>query len=195
MHPHQGHAYRSTDAELMKRVRDDRDAEAFEILYARHSRLAMSCALRTLFDRNLAADAVQATFLDLWRTPANYSAERGAVSAWIATIACNRSIDILRRARTQERLEHAAHSTPQPREVDDTLVGAMAGHETERLRERLSELPEAQRKVIELSYFEELSHTEIAIRLSIPLGTVKSRTRLALERLRHQVAADSLTYT
>ncbi len=177
--------FRSSDADLIRQVRDHRDPQAFEMLYERHSSLAMSCAMRASLDRTIAADAVQAAFLDIWRNPSGYSSERGPVAAWIAVIARNRSIDIMRRARSQDRVNHAIAAQPAPEEHDLAHDGAVANEEADGLREQLGRLPDEQREVIELSFFDELTHPEIARRLRIPLGTVKGRARLGLERLRY----------
>ncbi len=180
-----------SDVQLLARVRDHRDEAAFEILYTRNSAHAMTCAHRVVFDRSLAADAVQAAFLDVWRAGGGYSPERGPVGAWIAGITTNRSIDILRRARTQERVEHAAiaasHTASQPVSPSETVLER---ERSDQWRAGVEDLPIPQREVIQLAYYDDLTHTEIASRLDVPLGTVKGRVRLGLARLRHQVAGE-----
>ncbi len=182
---------RLSDVQLVERVRDQRDDKAFEILFVRHSGLAMSCALRVVFDRGLAADAVQAAFLDVWRASGSYSPDRGPVGAWIAGITAHRSIDILRRARTQERVEDAviaaSHTASQPVAPSDAVFER---ERSDRWRAGVEDLPIPQREVIQLAYYDDLTHTEIASRLDLPLGTVKGRVRLGLARLRHQVAGE-----
>ena len=181
-----------SDSQLLERVRDHRDDAAFEVLYARHARLAMSCSLRILFDRGMAADAVQAAFLDVWRASASYSPQRGAVGAWIAGITANRSTDILRRAHTQERVTEAIVAGPRPRpELDSVGDSAIEADRCERWRAEIEALPESQREAVVLAYYGDLSHSEIASRLEVPLGTVKSRVRLGLGRLRDQVACNA----
>ena len=181
---------------MIERVRDDRDGAAFEALYDRHSAHAMSSALRVVLDHSLAADAVQAAFLDVWRLSGSYAPERAPVSAWIAGITTNRAIDILRRARTQERVEHAVtvagHTAPQTVAPLEVVIDA---ERSGRWRDRVDGLPAAQREVIEMAYYDDLSHSEIASRLDVPLGTVKSRVRLGLTRLRHQVGIDPSGFT
>lgn len=182
---------RPSDAQLMERVRDHRDPRAFEVLYNRHSSLAMTAALRVVFDRELAADAVQGAFLDVWRNSAGYTPARGQVGAWIAAITANRAIDILRRGRTQERLEQAsiaaAQVAPASAHAADAVIERDRG---DRWSAGVDALPVPQREVIRMAYYDDLSQTEIASQLSLPLGTVKGRLRLGLARLRHQVSGD-----
>lgn len=176
---------RLSDAQLVERVRTQRDDRAFEVLYNRHSGLAMTCAMRVVFDRGMAADAVQGAFLDVWRNSGSYVTARGSVSAWIAAITANRAIDILRRARTQERVESAsvlaAKVAPEP---DAATEAVIERDRSELWRAGVDALPVAQREVIQLAYYEDLSQTEIASRLGVPLGTVKGRVRLGLARLK-----------
>jgi RNA polymerase sigma-70 factor (ECF subfamily) len=170
-----------SDEELLRRLQA-RDSRALEALYDRYSRLAFGLALRVLGDRDQAEDVVQDAYLALWRAAGTYQAERGAVRTWLLTIVRNRAIDRLRcRAATSdvESLE-AVLSAP---EAD---VWAQVSRQL--LREEivgaLGQLPPEQRRVVELAYFGGFSHAEIANITTLPLGTVKGRMRMALQKLR-----------
>jgi RNA polymerase sigma factor (sigma-70 family) len=172
-----------TDEELLRRVADG-DRAAFSELYDRHARVAYAVALRTCRSAPLAEDVLQDAFLQLWRDAGAFRAERGAAAGWLLTIVRHRAIDAVRRAGTVER--HRGRDDL----LDDQPDGGAALYELTHARERervvagaLAQLPDLQRTVIELAYFDGLSQTEIGAALGIPLGTVKSRARLGLERL------------
>jgi RNA polymerase sigma-70 factor (ECF subfamily) len=177
------------DEDLMTLV-DRKDEVAFEVFYERHGGPAYSLAHRIVGDRTLAEDVVQEAFLSMWRSKAGYDAARGSVRSWSLGIVRNRAIDALRRA-----------STPAPRlDLDDdaTLEGQRAPESTEsevirrdtarKVRGVLGTLPNEQSQVIELAYFGGFSHSEIAQLLGEPLGTIKGRMRLGLEKARASLA-------
>ncbi|MCC6995036.1 MAG: sigma-70 family RNA polymerase sigma factor [Deltaproteobacteria bacterium] len=155
-------------------------------LYQRHAGRALAIALRIMSgDRHSRAEAeevVQDTFLEVWRRAAQYDQSRGSAGVWIATIARSRAIDRVRARGTAERTASAAAAEPH-----SEPPGVLEEVEQRSLRERiaaaLGELPAEQRTAIELAYFEGLSQREIAARTGAPLGTVKSRVRIALGRL------------
>jgi RNA polymerase sigma-70 factor (ECF subfamily) len=153
-------------------------AEAFAVLYDRHSRPAYSLAYRMMGEKQAAEDLVQDAFLKLWRSATSYRAERGSVRTWLLSIVHNRGIDQLRslasRRRTQERIEARAPKS-QPSEA---FAQSWANSQREQVREALKSLPEEQLKTLELAYFSGYTHVEIAELLGLPLGTVKSRMRL-----------------
>jgi RNA polymerase sigma-70 factor (ECF subfamily) len=166
-----------TDGDLLVRVAE-RDREAFEILYHRYVRPVFGLALRRLRDRQRAEDAVQETFAAVWRSAQTYRPERGPAAPWLYTVARNAIVD-----RQRARVE-------QPAEVPDSPSGepgpsdrAEASFVAWRVHRALEELPEKEREVLELAYWSELSQSEVAEYLHIPLGTVKTRTRSALARL------------
>jgi RNA polymerase sigma-70 factor (ECF subfamily) len=168
---------RESDTALLVRVAD-RDHEAFELLYDRYVRPVFGLALRRLRDRQRAEDAVQETFAAVWRSAQSYRPERGPAAPWLYTVARNAIVD-RQRAKTE-----------QPAEVPDTASGepgpaerADASFVAWRVHRALEELPEKEREVLELAYWSELSQSEVAEYLHIPLGTVKTRTRSALARL------------
>jgi RNA polymerase sigma-70 factor (ECF subfamily) len=175
---------RLADEDLLTLV-ERGDADAFEVIYERHSRVAFSLAFRLLGDRSSAEDLVQDAFLAVWRGAASYSAARGSVRNWLLSILHNRGVDRLRTlaavTRRQEALEHAElQRTDEPDAADLGIGRALAGS----LREELSTLPGEQFEVLKLAYYGGFTHQEIAEMLELPLGTVKSRMRLGLDRLR-----------
>jgi RNA polymerase sigma-70 factor, ECF subfamily len=159
------------------------DAGAFAGLYDRHSRAAYSLAYRMMGERQAAEDLVQETFLQVWRAARSYRAERGSVRTWILSIAHNRGIDQLRssasRRRTQERVEQSPTSQP-----SEAFTETWRNLQREQVREALRDLPPEQLKVLELAYYSGYTHTEIAELLDLPLGTVKGRMRLGLQKIR-----------
>jgi RNA polymerase sigma-70 factor (ECF subfamily) len=161
------------------------DSEAFATLYERHSRAAFSLAYRMMGDRQAAEDLAQDAFLKVWRGAGSYRVERGSVRTWILSIVHNRGIDQLRshasRRRTQERIEASAPRT-QPSEA---FTETWRNSQRDQVREALNTLPAEQLKILELAYFSGYTHVEISELLSLPLGTVKGRMRLGLQKIRN----------
>lgn len=166
------------------------DTDAFEIVYDRHSRVAYSLALRLLGDREAAEDIVQDAFLSLWKGADRYSGARGSVRSWVLSIVHHRGVDRLRTlsavARRRDALEDVARHEPGSPDVAVEGVDRMIADD---VRRHMVSLPHDQREVVRLAYFGGFSHREIAEMLHVPLGTVKGRMRLALERLRRDVGA------
>lgn len=180
---------RLADEDLLTLV-ERGDAEAFEVIYDRHSRVAFSLAFRLLGDRQSAEDLVQDTFLAVWRGAAGFAAGRGSVRNWLLSILHNRGVDRLRTlgamARRQEALEQVESRRPDgPDAATLGISRALAGD----VRQELGTLPEEQHEVLKLAYYGGFTHHEIADLLGVPLGTVKSRMRLGLERLRRGLGA------
>jgi RNA polymerase sigma-70 factor, ECF subfamily len=174
-------------AALARMARGEGDALAE--LYDRHARPIYSLALRILGDAAEAEDIVQEVFSQAWKQAGRYSASRGAVAAWLLTLARSRAIDRLRakRARPGEVSgEGAADQLVDSSPPADSLV--LSSEQVARVRAALDELPLLQRAAIELAYYEGLTHAEIADRLEQPLGTVKTRIRLAMLKLRDVLA-------
>lgn len=171
-----------TDDELLERVAS-RDERAFTQLYERHFGTAHATARRLC--RDLADDATQEAFLALWRDAGTLRRRPGGAGAWVHTVARNRAIDARRHAAVhQRRLVHDDGVLLGAPSREPTPDRAVAETQTrERLHAAVAGLPAAQREVIALAYFHELTQSEIATRLSVALGTVKGRTRLALGRL------------
>jgi RNA polymerase sigma-70 factor, ECF subfamily len=177
------------DRDLVVRVVDG-DVRAFEAIYDRYSIQVFGLALRVTGRHRAAEEATQDAFLILWRTADRYDMDRGTLKTWLLSIVRNRSIDWLRREARHDR----------ELEIDDALVGRLeatqrtedeaATHEESRdARQLLITLPTEQRQVIELAYFKGLTHTEMAAKIGIPLGTVKGRQRLALTKMRQQLTS------
>jgi RNA polymerase sigma-70 factor (ECF subfamily) len=177
-------ARKLADSELMERVRRG-DEVALAALYDRYGGLILTVALRIVGDRDLAEEVMQDTFLRVWNASDTYRSSRGQVSGWLIGIARNRAIDVLRSRQHKTRLRER---TPLPEPGDEDSFGVP--DETESIATRqavtdaLAGLSMAQRQVVELAYYGGLSQSEIAHQLGEPLGTIKSRTRVAMEHLR-----------
>jgi len=155
-------------------------------LYDACSGRVMAVALHLLRDRAEAEDVVQETFLELWRRAASFDASRGNRETFVVLVARSRSLDRLRARRSALRAaERSAADQPPPSPAPAEV--AERSERGSRVRRALAALPEPQRVAIELAYFAGLSQTEIAARLGEPLGTVKTRLRLALEKLAAQL--------
>ena len=165
------------------------DPEAFEALYDRHGGAAFSLAYRIVGTRSAAEDATQDAFLSIWRSRVRYSRERGSVRNWILGIVHNRTIDSLRRSTVHSRRRASAEGIEESEQAAElTDVEALRRDEARTVRAALEKLPEPQVRVIELAYFGGFTHTEIAAMLEEPVGTVKGRMRLGLEKLRNELA-------
>ncbi|MCS6939659.1 MAG: sigma-70 family RNA polymerase sigma factor [Roseiflexaceae bacterium] len=175
------------DEALISRVAR-RDSSALEHLYDRYARIVYATALRMLGDTELAEDIVQETFWRVWRRSTSFTIGRGQVAGWIFGIAHNLCIDELRRQRSRPVTVQGEQEEQALLEQSD-LRGDVADAAIERERRRiilqaLAQIPPEQREVLELAYFGGLSQSEIAQRLNSPIGTVKTRTRLALQKMR-----------
>jgi RNA polymerase sigma-70 factor (ECF subfamily) len=181
---------RLADEELMGLVAR-RDQRAFEVLYDRHGGIAYSLAYRIVGDAGKAEDVTQEAFLSVWRSETGYDAARGSVRSWLLGIVRNRAIDLLRRSSSARapRLDLGAEErlaeVPAP---DRTETEALRRDEARSIRGALAQLPEEQSQVIGLAYFGGFSQSEIASMLGTPLGTVKGRMRLGLEKVRSLLA-------
>jgi len=167
-----------------------KDATAFEIFYDRHGGAAYSLAYRIVGDRQTAEDVTQEALISIWRSGARFDRARGSVRAWTLGIVRNRAIDMLRRDAgrapqpafdSQELLER------RPAE-ELTDVEAIRRETAREVRGALSELPDEQSRVISLAFFGGFSHSEIAKMLNVPLGTIKGRMRLGMEKVRASLA-------
>jgi len=176
------HAHLSDEALVALVARGDESALAE--LYDRIGRVAYALAFRVVRDERLAEDAVQEGFLALWRTAAAFRAERAKASTWILTLVHRRAVDLVRREerRRGEPLgeEVGAHAG----ESESTEEAAWLRFERERVQSALRQLPDVQREAIELAYYGGFSQSELAERLGVPLGTIKSRMFAGLARLR-----------
>ena len=180
---------RLADEDLMPLVARN-DAAAFEVFYDRHAGAAYSLAHRIVGDPGSAEDVTQEAFLSIWRSKARYDATRGSVRAWTLGIVRNRAIDALRREGGRAPKldfddEAALERKPAP---ERTEAEALRRETARQVRGALGALPSDQSQVIELAYFGGFSHSEIAKMLGMPLGTVKGRMRLGLEKIRARFA-------
>jgi RNA polymerase sigma-70 factor (ECF subfamily) len=175
------------DEDLMQLVRQG-DAAAFDVVYERHATAAFSLAYRMMGRRGVAEDVVQEAFLSLWRTGARYDHTRGSVRTWVLGIVHHRAIDALRRSIRHESRRASDEGIEERFEARErTDLQAARREEAAEVRTALASLPAEQSRAIELAYFGGFSHTEIADMLQTPVGTVKGRIRLGLEKLRGQL--------
>ncbi|HST69552.1 MAG TPA: sigma-70 family RNA polymerase sigma factor [Solirubrobacterales bacterium] len=184
-------AERLADEELMPLV-GNRDPEAFEVLYDRHGGAAYSLAYRIVGDRAAAEEVTQEAFISVWRSGARFDAARGSVRSWLLSVVRNRAIDFLRsRAGKAPKLDFDDDSVLDQRPAEEkTEEEALRRETAAEVRGALGKLPGEQSKVIELAYFGGFSHSEISRILGLPMGTVKGRMRLGLEKIRGELAEE-----
>jgi RNA polymerase sigma-70 factor (ECF subfamily) len=169
--------------EAIERIRSDRDQTAFARLFQHFAPRVKAFLMKSGADASLAEECTQEVMATLWHKAHLFDPARASVATWVFTIARNRRIDALRKQRRPE-----PEDLPWGPEPDADQEDALAlQQESERLGAALRQLPAKQRDLIERAYFGDLSHSEIAAQTGLPLGTIKSRIRLALERLRHEM--------
>ena len=181
-----------TDERLVARtVRGD--VAAFEVLYDRYASTVMGLALRIVADHALAEEVVQETFWRVWQNAASFQAQRGAFAGWLLGITRNLAIDLCRRRRVRPQvlLDQADESPIEriPDQAADVAEAAWTAIKHQQVYAALSDLPPDQRRVIELAYFGGLTRQEIAAKTGEPLGTIHTRARLALKKLRAALLA------
>ena len=182
------------DAQLMEAIGRE-EVVALESLYDRYSALVFSVSLRVLHDTQLAEDVVQEVFLRIWRQPASFDPERGRFISWLMSVTRNRALDELRRISRRHRSEDEDREDDSPiarlsttDRLDDPALGAELAEQREAVRAAMTRLPPEQRRAIELAYFSGLTQVEIAEITGDPLGTVKTRVRLGMRKLRESLA-------
>jgi RNA polymerase sigma-70 factor (ECF subfamily) len=153
-----------------------------EALYDSHHRRAIGLAYRILGDLGDSEEVVQEVFLSAWRSGSTYDPERGSTNTWLLSMVRNRSIDVLR-ARRRRPTQQLAEGIDPP-DPEDVQTQAVSNVDADVARVALNSLPPEQKQVLEMAYFGGLSHSEIATQLAAPIGTVKGRIRLGLDRLR-----------
>ncbi|HET7585014.1 MAG TPA: sigma-70 family RNA polymerase sigma factor [Gemmatimonadaceae bacterium] len=179
----------SADGDLIARIRDG-DETAMTDLYDRHADLLLALAYRVLGDRADAEDVVLEVLERAWRDASRFDERRGSVRAWLVTMVRSRALDTLRARGRQVRLAESAArggvdaGADEPMTGDDPAARAEWGDDRRVVTAALRELPPAQREAIELAYYGGLSQSEIAARLGAPLGTVKTRIRDGMQKLR-----------
>jgi RNA polymerase sigma-70 factor (ECF subfamily) len=184
------------DDELIARLRQH-DETALAALYDRYSRPAFSLALKLVGSAELAEDVLQEVFLKLWNRPEMYAPERGRFLPWLLGVVHHRSIDALRSQSTETRRriggegeELALGRAADPAHLADPAEHVVVGLEVQAVQQALQRLPREQQEALVLSLIGGLTHTEIAERLGEPLGTIKTRLRLGLRKLRATLAAE-----
>jgi RNA polymerase sigma-70 factor, ECF subfamily len=175
------------DEEVMQLVRGG-DPRAFEVLYDRHAGVAFSLAYRIVGQSGRAEDVTQEAFISIWRSRQRYEPLRGSVRTWVLGIVHNRAVDVVRRNIGHDRRRAGIEAIEEHRGGPDrTDLMAAQREDALTVKDAMSHLPEDQRKTIELAYFGGFSHSEIAELLHMPVGTVKGRIRLGLDKLRLQL--------
>jgi RNA polymerase sigma-70 factor (ECF subfamily) len=185
----------ATDQELLRRISEKQD-RALSDLYDRYAKLLYGMALTILHDTDEAEDVLQEVFVQVWKKASLYQPELGAPKNWLVRIAHNRAINLLRSRRNRQKQSEVSisnDSDKQSPEVakldsgDNPLVDVVRQSETESIGRALATLPEEQRILVELAFYQGYSHSEMAEKLSLPLGTVKTRIRSGIQALRGQL--------
>jgi RNA polymerase sigma-70 factor (ECF subfamily) len=175
------------DADLARRLKN-RDATVVAELYDRYGRIAFTLIVRIVRDKAVAEDLVQECFLRVWTRSQGFDADRGALGPWILTVARNQALDYIRSVQGRVWNSMGSADSEHPSAFQDWEGDMLKGVRLEQVRTALDRLSEKQRAVIELVYFEGLSHTEMAERMNEPLGTVKTWVRTALKSLRDELS-------
>jgi RNA polymerase sigma-70 factor (ECF subfamily) len=173
----------ANDEFLLERVRAN-DQKAMADIFDRYGSLVYSVSLRVLKDPGQAEDVMQEIFFQLWKNPNTFVQGRGSLGAWLAVVARNRAIDVLRRRKPTDSVDEVVliSKTNISSEIERNIM-------VEKIRDLMKSLPSEQQKSVELAFFEGLSHAEVAAKTGDPLGTVKTRIRLALISLRKAIQA------
>jgi len=180
---HEGRYPLLADEDLISLVGDG-DAQAFAVVYDRHSRAAYSLAYHMMNGRQAAEDLAQDAFLKVWRAATSYRADRGGLRTWIFSIVHNRGIDQLRSSASRRRVQDRVEATTDRWQPSEAFAETWRNSQREQVREALDTVPLEQLKILALPYFSGYTHMEIAENLDVPLGTVKGRMRLGLKKLR-----------
>src|SRR5918995_660230 len=176
------------DEEMMQLIQAG-NPRAFELLYDRHGGAAFSLAYRMIGNRVGAEDITQEAFLSIWRSRLRYDQARGSVRTWVLGIVHNRAIDQLRRGTVHDRRRETLDGVEERHEASERTDVEVARREEARdMRGALDALPDEQRQALELAYFGGFSQSQIAELLGQPVGTVKGRMRLGLDKMRRQLA-------
>ncbi|MCR9087925.1 MAG: sigma-70 family RNA polymerase sigma factor [Rhodobacteraceae bacterium] len=168
---------------LVERIRSQKDQAAFVVLFRHFAPRIKGFLMKSGASESLAEECTQEAMATLWHKAHLFDPSRASVSTWVFTIARNKKIDVLRKQQRPEPEDLPWGPEAEPDQADVIVLQ----EESERLSKALAALPEKQRDLVEKAYFGDMSHSEIATVTGLPLGTIKSRIRLALERLRHEM--------
>jgi RNA polymerase sigma-70 factor, ECF subfamily len=179
-----------TDAVLLRQVLEQRP-EALSELYDRHAPTLLALCRRILDGAGDAEEVLQEVFLHVWNNAGRYDAARSSVSTWLVLITRSRAIDRLRSRKVVERVHEAAHlESPGEHASPEGVESVFHRERRQRVKAELDRLPPEQKQVLEMAFYEGLSQSEIAERADLPLGTVKTRTLLAMKKLRSALRSD-----
>ncbi|WP_051215924.1 sigma-70 family RNA polymerase sigma factor [Ferrimonas futtsuensis] len=182
-------------AQAMTRVANHRDKQAYAELFRHFAGRVHAFCFTRLGDDQTAREVTQDTLLAVWQKAASFDLDKGNVSTWIYTIARNRCFDLGRQKLSRPTLVSADELYLEPTPVEDECDLQIQGEaEKRRLNELIARLPENQRQVVSLVYLKEMSHQAVAEHLNLPVGTVKSRLRLAMEKLSMRLTKGALGY-
>ena len=189
MHPQPA---QDNDVELLKAIAA-RDEAALAQLYDRYRTILFGLLMRILNNREEAEDVLQETFLQVWRKAADFDESRGRPFTWLVTLARSRGIDRLRTLASRERVAEAG-AREVSEEISDAATDALRSEQRGLVSDALAKLPDEQKRPIMLAYFDGLTQSEIAMRLGAPLGTVKTRMRTGMIRLRELLAGQGESF-
>ncbi|HXO18584.1 MAG TPA: sigma-70 family RNA polymerase sigma factor [Thermoanaerobaculia bacterium] len=179
-----------SDAALLRQLADRRP-EALAELYGRYAPTLLALTRRILGSAADGEEVLQEVFLHVWNQGARYDPDRSSVSTWLVLIARSRAIDRLRTRKVVQRThESAGAETPAGHASPEGVENVFLAERRERVRREMDKLPPEQRQVLEMAFYQGLTQTEIASRAEIPLGTVKTRTLLAMKKLRNALRAE-----
>jgi RNA polymerase sigma-70 factor (ECF subfamily) len=181
---------READAQLAARIRAG-DTEALGELYDRYASMALGTAIRVVADREEAEDVVHDAFVAVWRKIDRFDADRGSLRAWLMTVVRNRAIDRIRARRPGMDLDDADERSLLRSGPNPTWEAALRQASASEVRAAMAELPDEQRRAVELAYFEGYTYREVADMTGVPQGTATGRLRLALGKLRDALAGTS----
>jgi RNA polymerase sigma-70 factor, ECF subfamily len=169
-----------------------RDPLAMEVLYDRYSRQAFGLAYRILGDGPSAEDVVQEAFMTVWRQAEKLDAARGKLQSYVLTVVHHKAIDVVRSRKNLASRQLSVDPPEVQQAGPDFTERVDAALDGEKVRRALELLPDDQREAVEMAYYQGLTHSEMSERLGVPLGTVKSRLRLALDKMRATLGAGSI---
>lgn len=178
------------DEELLTAIGNG-DRGAFSELYDRYSAAALGVAFKICGDKAIAEDVVQEAFLSVWRRPSAFNPERGTVAGYLFGAVHHKAVDAIRHEEAVRRRQEAAFDLPEASTDDEMVHSAWVSVRRDRVRAALQRLSGVQREALELAYLEGLTYSEVALKLSIPLGTAKTRLRDGMIRLRNLLSEEA----